>query len=66
MLFPPFLEGKILKKVQKQLLCFCVPGVLKYLNSESPPSVKKVVVPEFTLDHVYQSNPVQSKAELEH
>lgn len=36
------------------------------LNSESPPLVKKVVVPEFTLDHMYQSNPVQSKAELEH
>lgn len=30
MLFPPSLGGKMLIKIQKQLLCFCVPSVLKY------------------------------------
>lgn len=33
---------------------------------EKPPSVKKVILPEFTLDHVYQRVPVLSKAQLEH
>jgi len=31
-----------------------------------PPLVKKVILPEFALDHVYQNNPVLSKAELEY
>lgn len=31
-----------------------------------PPLVKKVIFPEFTLEHMYQNNPVLSKAELEY
>lgn len=31
-----------------------------------PPLVKKVIPSEFTSDHVYQSNLVLSKAQLEH